>query len=43
MQQPDPATGMPLATPGSGPGDSAWQRALAEKARLLRGMQQGRR
>jgi hypothetical protein len=40
--QPDPVTGMPLASPGSQPGDPGWQRALAEKARLLAGMQGAR-
>jgi hypothetical protein len=38
----DPATGMTLATPGSGAGDDGWRAALEEKARLMRSMS-GRR
>jgi hypothetical protein len=41
--QPDPLTGMTVAMPGSDAGDAQWRAAMAEKARLLRSMQQRER
>jgi hypothetical protein len=42
-EQPDPVTGMTTAMPGSDAGDAQWRTALAEKARLVQSMQNGRR
>ena len=42
MTDADPTTGMTIAMPGSAAGDSAWRKAMAEKARLLRSMGGGR-